>query len=69
MKTKNYYSVLWYSEIDDNGNPVGDFEEREFESKYKAMNFYNRHKKDKDKFGFWVSKRDEDGFVIVDIIY
>ena len=69
MKNKKYYSVLWYNEIDKNGNPLGDFEEREFETKYKAMNFYNRHKNDKDKFCFWVTKRDTDGFVIEDIIY
>lgn len=64
-----YYSVLWYTEIDENGNPQGDFDEREFQTKSKAMNFYNKHKNDKDKFSFLVTKRDEDGFIIDDIVW
>lgn len=67
--SKNYYSVLWYTQIDEKGEAIGDFEEREFETKHKALNFYNRHKNNKDKFWFWVTKRDNDGFVITDIIY
>lgn len=67
--SKYYYSVLWYNEIDENGNPQGDFEEREFQTKNKAMIFYNKHKNDKDKFSFLVTKRDEDGFIIDDIVW
>lgn len=66
---KKYYSVIWYTEIDKNGNPLGDFEEKEFKTKQQALSFYNNHKKDADKFCWWVSSRDEDGFVMDDFVY
>ena len=69
MKNNDYYSVLWQCEIDEKGDPIGDFEEQEFKTKAKALNFYNKHKKDKDKHAFLVTKRNEEGFIIEDIIY
>ena len=70
MKKVSYYSVLWYTEYDEEKDqPVGDFEEKEFPTRQSALRFYDRHKKDADKFAWWVSSRDEEGFVIKDYIY
>lgn len=58
-----YFEVLWYLEKE-RMNPVF----KEFKTKKGALNFYQKHKNDNDKFGFWVTKRDEDGYVVDDLI-
>ena len=37
--------------------------------KKQALSYYELHKNDPDRCGWWVTKRDEDGCVIDDIIY
>lgn len=58
-----YYEVLWYYEVD------GDCDFKEFKTRKQALQFYEKHKNDCDKFGFWVTKRNADGEVLEDIIY
>lgn len=60
---KKHYEVLWY---DTNGeNP----QSKDFATRKQALAFYEKHKADTDKTGWWVTKRDEDWNVIEDIIY
>lgn len=58
------YEVLWYT-----GPDMNDYRTKEFSTKQAAMNFYNKHKDDDDKFGWWVTKRDEDWYVVEDYVY
>ena len=58
------YECLWYLE-EELQNPVF----KEFRTKKQALDFYEKHKNDTDKFGWWVTKRDKDGFVVKDLIY
>lgn len=64
MKEAVYYEVLWYTLP-----KLSNYETRTFKSKKAALNFYNKHKDDVDKWEWWVTKRDEEGYVIEDIIY
>ena len=57
------YECLWY--IEKNGN---DYFWEDFKTRKGAIAFYNKHKNDSDKFDWWVTKRDEDGMVIEDIV-
>ena len=66
MKT---YEVLYYPSINEKGDYTGDPITKEFKTKKSALNFYEKHKNDTDKFGWWVTARDEDGCVLDDIIY
>lgn len=67
-----YYECLWYNkdpEQDDlEAMQFGDTESKEFKTKRQAVIFYNKHKNDPDKCGWWVTKRDEDGWVLDDIV-
>ena len=58
-----YYEALWFIVGHD------DYNSKSFRSKKAALNFYNRHKDDPDKEGWWVTKRDEEGIVLEDYIY
>jgi hypothetical protein len=51
------------------GEQLGDPYEKEFKTLKSAMNFYNKHRNDEDKAYFWVTKRDEEGFVLTDYVY
>lgn len=59
------FEVLWYGTKECDGDPIY----RDFRTRKQALDFYNKHKEDPDKFGFWVTHRDSDGMVIEDIIY
>lgn len=59
-----FYEVLWYGNED-----FGDVDFKTFKTRKQALKFYEEHKNDKDKFYFWVTKRNKDGEVIEDIIY
>lgn len=65
-----YYEVLWY-ERDIYADMYEDelVETKEFKSKKAALNFYNKHKHDKEKYGWWITKRDEGNNILEDIIY
>ena len=70
MEKAKYYSVLWYTGYDaEKGQPTGDFEEREFKTYKSAMKFYEVHKNDEGKYFWWVTSRDEDGYVIDDFVW
>ena len=70
---RHYYEALWYNkkptESEDEGMQKGDCSFKEFASKKKALEYYEKHKNDADKCGWWVTKRDEDGMVEDDYIY
>lgn len=64
--SKRVFEVLWY----DSENSRNDPSTQEFKSKREALNFYNKHKNDEDKFDWWVTERDADTWEIIkDIIY
>lgn len=60
---KYKFEVLWYE------NGKADPFTKEFDNRKDAMKFYNEHKGDAEKFDFWVTKRDEDWYVVEDIVY
>lgn len=59
-----YYECLWYETQElENANF------QSFRTKKQALDFYEKHRNDEDKFGWWVTKRDKYDDVIEDIIY
>ena len=59
------YEVLWYK---DEG--MMDYESRSFCTRKEAMSFYKKHKNDAGKYGWWVTKRDEyDWSVLEDLVW
>ena len=62
MKYK--YECLWYRDPE-----LNDTVTKEFSTKKAALNFYEKHKNDPDKFGWWVTKRDEDWYAVEDLIW
>jgi len=61
MREKRF-EVLYYT-VDNN------YEALTFATRKQALKFYEEHKDDNDKFGWWVTHRDADWSVIEDIIY
>ena len=68
---KYYYEVLWYNgNTEEEALHKGDYDTKTFASKQSALNYYEKHKNDANKFGWWVTKRyTDDGTVADDIIY
>ena len=66
---KNYYEVLWYEGSTEEEALEHDYHYEEFTTRKEAMNYYNKHKNDSGKFGWLVTKRNEYGEIIEDIIY
>ena len=68
-----YYECLWYCKTEDQSDDetmqFGDIDCKEFKTKKQALSYYEKHKNDPDRCGWWVTKRDEDGCVIEDYIY
>lgn len=66
-----YYEVLWYVDVDETMlcDSYNDYRCREFKTKKEAMSFYELHKNDINKYGWWVTKRNRDGEVVEDLIY
>lgn len=68
-----YYEALWYykeeGQTEEMAFQFGDTDSKEFRTKKQAIAFYEKHKADTDKCGWWVTKRDDDGYVLEDIIY
>lgn len=66
---KNYYEVLWYNGTsEEDALQKGNYESKSFRSSKAAMNCYNKHKNDSNKFGWWVTYRDADGCVLDDLV-
>lgn len=57
------YEALWYADK----SMKGDYQTKEFASKQQMLTFYNQHKNDSDKFGWWLTRRDSDWNVIENI--
>lgn len=72
MKSK--YEVLWYEKVEeyvDDLKPsfvVEYSHTKEFSSKKSALNFYEKIKKDKNLYGFWVTKRDVETWEVLENI-
>lgn len=62
------YEVLWYEGPTEYAAMQDDPYTEEFKTRDEALDFYEKHKDDANKFGWWVTKRDSDWFVIEDII-
>lgn len=60
---RNYYEVTWFTDKD-----LNNYDFKGFKTKKEALEFYNQHKNDADKFEFWVTYRDGEGFVLKDIV-
>lgn len=56
------YEVLWY----DLGNNV---HTKTFSTEEAAMAYYEKHKDDDLKWGWWVTKRDKDWNVLEDLVF
>lgn len=64
-----YYEVLWYEDyVDETGAKLQDCHFKSFKSKKSALHFYEQHKDDSSKYDWWVTKRDNDGTVLEDMI-
>ena len=63
-RIRDAFEVLWYTDKE-----LNNYETKEFKSRVAAMDFYNAHKNDKDKFGWWVTRRNSDRAVVEDIVY
>ena len=50
-KKRYYYELYWYADEDEDGNWLGDPIFKKFPSMKAAIEWYNAHKEDKDKFG------------------
>lgn len=61
------YEVLWY--VGDDKELLDNYETKTFKKRDAAMRFYEKHKNDPDKFAWWVTKRDDDGYILEDIVY
>lgn len=69
---KYYYEVLYYNCTPEEfkEGKFDDFDSLGFRTKVEAMKFYNHHKKDEDKAGWWITKRDSESWeVIEDIVW
>lgn len=73
-KREKRFECLWYVKQYDGQSDVeamqfGDYDSKDFYSRKDALNFYEKHKNDTDKCGWWVTRRDADWCVIEDIVY
>ena len=68
-QTKDAFEALWYEGEDEDEAMNGDPHTKEFKTRKEVMNFYEKHKNDKNKFGWWVTRRDSDWFVVEDIVF
>ena len=57
------YECLWYTDEE-----RSDFETKDFSTAKAAIDFYEKHKDDACKFGWWVTERDEDWYVVDDLV-
>ncbi len=64
------FEVLWYKgQTEEEALRNGDIQTKVFYTKKQALAFYEQHKNDTDKYGWWVTHRNADWEVIEDIIY
>ena len=71
---KQYYEVLFFTkeenESEEQATRNGDYETRKFGGKKRALAWYEKHKDDKNKCAFWVTRRDDEtGEVLEDLVY
>ena len=66
---KHYYEVLWYEGQNEHEALCGDYYTKKYLSRKQALAYYEKHKNDANKFGWWVTERDEDGYILDDLIY
>lgn len=65
-----HYEVFYYncSKEDFLEGRENDYETIGFRTRKQALKFYEQHKDDEDKAGWWITKRNKDWEVIEDII-
>ena len=66
------FEVLWYKKevVEDKyGNELTfeDYETKDFFTRKSALKFYEEHKNDPDKYGWWITHRNSDWEVIEDV--
>ena len=66
---KYIFECLWYEGLTEEQVFKDDPKTKEFTTKKQAMKYYEEHKNDSNKFGWWVTKRDNEWFVLEDYIY
>lgn len=69
---ENRFEALWYNKAEnetvEHAMRCGDYETKDFRTRKQALAFYEEHKNDADKCGWWVTHRNADWEVIEDII-
>lgn len=73
-KREPRFEVLWYrqeiaEDIYGNVQHIERTESKDFYTRKAALKFYEEHKNDTDKYGWWVTHRNANWEVIEDIIY
>ncbi len=67
------FEALWYNrkenESIEEAMRNGDYDTKSFYTRKQVLAFYEAHKNDTDKCGWWITHRDSDWCVIEDIIY
>lgn len=64
-----HFEVLWYEGETEELAFKNDPKTETFKTKKQALNYYNKHKYDVNKYGWWVTKRDDEWFILDDYIY
>lgn len=66
-----YYEVLWYEgDTEEEALNSGNYTAKTFASRKQALNYYEKHKAEPHRWGWWVTKRySDDDSVAEDIIY
>ena len=60
-----YFEVAWWNDEEQMNDP----EFLEFKTKQEALDYYDSHKNEPNRYGWWVTQRDSRGYVVQDIIY
>ena len=62
------FEVLWYEGTNEKEAINNGYITEEFRTRKEALDFYEKHKNDANKFDWWITRRNADWEVIEDII-
>ena len=64
-----YYEVLWYEGKTEEEAMQGDPKTAQFHSRLSAIDYYSVKKLELNRWGWWITKRNQDDEILEDIIY
>lgn len=67
-KREPRFEVLWYEGNTEEEALRGDYHTKEFFTKKQALAYYQAHKGDANRFGWWVTHRDADWDVLETLV-